>query len=131
MLLMSFCGLGDEIRSTVLIGVATQNIGYAKYLLQGRLKYLSITKVEFHRLMRLSLSQFSIPELFPRASSKESDSFKAHIDYSKVPSQSIISHSVFVAVFGFAGNTEEVSVRGCNAQGHAICFECIDSFSVA
>lgn len=51
MLLMSCCSLGDRIKSTVLIGVATQNGGYAKSLLQGRLKYLSITKVEFHRLM--------------------------------------------------------------------------------
>lgn len=101
MLLMSRCGLCDIIKSTVLIGVATQNVGYAKSLLQGRLKYQSITKVEFHSLMRLSLSQFSVPELFLGPSNKESDSFKRHIDYSKAPTQSIISHSVFMAVFVF------------------------------
>lgn len=56
MLLMSCHGLGDRMKSTVLIGVTTQNVGYAKSLLQGRLKYLSITKVEFHCLMRLSLT---------------------------------------------------------------------------
>lgn len=49
--------------------------------------------------MRLSLTQFSIPELSLGASSKESDSFKTRIDYSKVPSQSIISHSMFVATW--------------------------------
>lgn len=88
-----------RIKSTVLIGVVTQNIEYAKSLLQGRLKYLSITKVEFHCLMRLPLTQFSIPELSLGASSKQSDSFKTRIDYSKVPSQSIISHSMFVATW--------------------------------
>lgn len=69
--------------------------------------------------MWLSLAQFSMPEIFLGASNKESDSFKTHIDYSEVPCQSIISHSVFVAVSGFVGNTEEVSVR---AQGYLICF---------
>ncbi len=72
--------------------------------------------------MRLSLTQFSPPELFRGASDKESDSFKTHIDYSEVPSQSIISQSMFVPLFGYVGNTEEVSVHGCVALGHVICF---------
>lgn len=103
--LMSSSGLGDGIKSTDLIGVVTQNIWYAKSLLQGRLKYLPITKVEFHCLTRLSPTQFSIPELFLAASSKESVSFKTRIDYSKVPCQSIISHSMacmwlYLVLFG-------------------------------
>lgn len=51
MLLMSCCGLGNKIKSTVLIGATTQNVGYAKSLLQGRLNYLSATEVEFCCLM--------------------------------------------------------------------------------
>lgn len=81
MLLVLRRGLSDGIKSTVLIGVITQNTEYAKSLLQGRLKYLSVTKVEFRRQMRPLPTQFSIPELFLGASSKESDSFKTRIDY--------------------------------------------------
>lgn len=60
MQLMSCSGPTDRIESTVLIGVATHDGGYAKSLLWARLKYLSFTKVEFHCLMQLSPTQFSI-----------------------------------------------------------------------
>lgn len=121
MLLMSCCGLGDRIKSTVLIGVATQNVGYAKSLLQGRLKYLSTAKVEFHCLMRPTES-FQYPWAMTRGLQQGADSFKTHIDYSKDPRQSIISPSVFVTAFGFVGNTEKVSAGACVAPGHVICF---------
>lgn len=48
-------------KSIALIEVVTRDVGYAKSLLQAGLKYLSITKVEFHCLMQLSLTQLSIP----------------------------------------------------------------------
>lgn len=35
MLLMSCRGIGVQIKSTALIGVATQNVGYAKSLSKG------------------------------------------------------------------------------------------------
>ncbi|MEQ2192666.1 hypothetical protein XENOCAPTIV_015207, partial [Xenoophorus captivus] len=57
--LMSSCGCADRIKSAVLIGVATQDASYAKSPLRGRLKYLPITKVEFHGLMQPSETRFS------------------------------------------------------------------------
>lgn len=110
---MSCRGSADRTESSVLIGVTTQDAGYAKSLLPARLKYLSITKVEFHCLTQASASQFSLPAAPPRCAAglhNQSHSFKAHIDYPQVSRQSIIFHSALVAVFVFVENTEQVCV---------------------
>lgn len=96
---------------------------YAKSLLQARLKYLSLIEKEFHCLMRLSLTHFSIPELFLGASRNKSDSFKTHIDYLQVPRQSIISHSVYVPLLYWVLlriQRQEICIGV--PTGHAICF---------
>ncbi|KAF3687128.1 VPS10 domain-containing receptor SorCS1 [Channa argus] len=50
-----------------------------------------------------------VPELLFEGSNTESDSFKTNINYSQIPRQSIISHLLFVAIFGFAWSTEQVA----------------------
>lgn len=94
MLLVSLHGLKDRIGSTVLIGVTTQNGVYAKSFLQGRLKYLSITEVDFHRSTVTESTHY--PQVFDN---NESHSLKRHIDYSlQAQRQSMIATQCFSSI---------------------------------